>query len=153
MPNRPFLPFFIPHSSFLILLSLSGCFTSTERGGEALYVQHCANCHGVKGDGLATLIPPLAHADYLTRHRAALPCIIRQGMRGPLTVNGRHYNGVMPAFPPTKLSDADVANILNYVRNAWGNHAPDAITVHDVSTTPCPVPPDEAKPGTHQESM
>ena len=97
-----------------------------------LYQQHCANCHGLDGRGLGTLMPPLAGADYLVRQRAALPGIVRHGLRGPLVVNGIRYDGIMPGLPPEKLADADVANILNYVRRAWGNHAPDLITVQEV---------------------
>lgn len=119
------------------LVGLNGCFTSQERSGEALYAEHCANCHGPQGDGLGRLIPPLAGADYLNTHRATLPCLVRHGLRGPLTINGNSYDGVMPGFSSEKLSDADVANILNYVRTAWGNHAPDAITVREVTDAPC----------------
>ena len=78
--------------------SLSGCFTSTERSGRALYAQRCANCHGLDGRGLGTLIPPLAGADYLTQQRAALPGIVRQGLRGPVVVNGIRYDGIMPGL-------------------------------------------------------
>ncbi len=113
--------------------ALSGCFTSQERGGQALYEQHCANCHGRDGEGLGTLMPPLAGADYLLTHRAALPCLVRRGQRGPITVNGQPYDGVMPAFSRQQLTDADVANILNYVQRAWGNAAPEAVTVTDVT--------------------
>lgn len=120
-----------------VALTVAGCFTNQERGGEALYTQHCANCHGPEGAGLGTLMPPLAGADYLRRHRAALPCVVRRGLRGPLTVNGQAYNGQMPAFDAQTISDADVANILNYVRAAWGNDQTDAITVGEVSAARC----------------
>lgn len=113
--------------------AFSGCFTSQERSGQALYEQQCANCHGRDGEGLGTLMPPLAGADYLLKHRTALPCLVRRGQRGPITVNGQPYDGVMPAFSRQQLTDADVANILNYVGRAWGNAAPDAVTVPEVT--------------------
>ncbi len=118
-------------------LGLSGCFTSHERSGQALYEQHCSNCHGLDGLGLGTLIPPLARADYLVKNRADLPCVVRQGMRGALTVNGQRYNGAMPGLGPEKISDSDVANILNYVRQAWGNQAADLITPQEVTHVRC----------------
>lgn len=121
----------------LALTALNGCFTSNERSGAALYAEHCANCHGPQGDGLGLLIPPLAGADYLTTHRSALPCIVRHGLRGPLTINGKGYDGVMPGFGREKLSDADVANVLNYIRTSWGNRAPDTFTVPDVTDAHC----------------
>ncbi|MBC7448448.1 MAG: cytochrome c [Hymenobacteraceae bacterium] len=117
--------------------SVSGCFTSHERGGQALYEQHCGNCHGLDGRGLGTLIPPLAGADYLVRQRTQLPCVVRRGMRGALTVNGQEYNGIMPGLAAEKLADADVANILNYVRQAWGNEATDVITSLEVANARC----------------
>mgnify|MGYP002777000434 CR=1 FL=1 len=118
-------------------LSLSGCFTSHERGGQALYEQHCANCHGLDGKGLGRLMPPLAGADYLAANRAALPCIVRQGLRGPISVNGQRYDGLMPAIGPETLSDADVANVLNYIRQSWGNRADGLITPQEVSEARC----------------
>jgi mono/diheme cytochrome c family protein len=118
--------------------SLSGCFTSTERSGQTLYEEHCGNCHGLDGKGLGQLIPPLAGADYLHQSRAALPCIVRRGLRGPLTVNGVAYNGIMPALDAKQLPDADVANVLNYIRSAWGNQAVDGvITPQEVTAARC----------------
>ncbi len=124
-------------SVLLLSSSLSACFTSTERSGEALYAEQCANCHGLDGRGLGKLMPPLAGADYLRQNRPNLPCLVRRGMKGPLVVNGVTYNGAMPAFPKDKLSDADVANILNYVQSAWGNEAATVFTVQEVTDARC----------------
>ena len=41
------------------------------------------------------------------------------GLSGPVTVNGKEYNSVMP--PMSQLTDDEVANILTYVKNSWGN--------------------------------
>ena len=120
-----------------LAISLSGCFTSRERSGQALYEHHCGNCHGLDGRGLGTLIPPLAGADYLTTQRAMLPCIVRRGLRGPLAVNGQQYNGVMPALAPETLPDTDLANVLNYVRQTWGNRATDLITPQEIINARC----------------
>ena len=124
-------------AALTLAVSLSGCFTSAERSGQVLYEQHCGNCHGLDGKGLGQLMPPLAGADYLTTQRAALPCIVRQGLRGPVVVNGREYNGVMPAISREELADADVANILNYIRTAWGNTATELITPQEVEAARC----------------
>ena len=51
------------------LTFLPGCFTNKQHQGERLYVQHCSGCHGEQGQGLGTLIPPLAGSDYLAQHR------------------------------------------------------------------------------------
>lgn len=98
---------------------LSACFTDRQNEGQRLYVTHCASCHGEQGEGLRRLMPPLAGSDYLTKHREALPCLIRQGQRGRIVVNGVTYDQVMPAHDD--LTDSQITNILNYVHTAWGN--------------------------------
>lgn len=87
--------------------------------GHQLYVQHCQNCHGDKGEGLGTLYPPLSDTAYLTNHRNQLPEIIRYGMRGEITVNGQVYDMEMPANP--QLSDVEIAYLLTYITNSFGN--------------------------------
>ncbi|GAB2940312.1 hypothetical protein GCM10027048_00750 [Hymenobacter coalescens] len=111
-------------------LALPACFTDRQNEGQRLYATHCASCHGEQGEGLRRLIPPLAGADYLTKHRDALPCLIRQGQRGPIVVNGVHYDQVMPGHED--LTDSQIANLLNYVNGAWGNRGP-KYTIREVS--------------------
>ena len=110
----------------LPLLLLSGCFTDKGHQGQKLYALHCASCHGEQGEGLGQLVPPLAASDYLTRHAAELPCLIRHGLRGPITVNGVGYNqwmiGVLDTTTHRKLSPAQLTNLLNFVESHWGNH-------------------------------
>jgi mono/diheme cytochrome c family protein len=66
------------------------------------------------------LIPPLANSDFLTNHRADLPCIIRKGQKGTIVVNGVTYGQQeMPAVP--KLSDFEITNVLNFINQEWGN--------------------------------
>ncbi len=86
-----------------------------------LYQAKCANCHMEQGEGLKQLIPPLAGADYLVR-TADLVCIIRNGASGEMVVNGQTYNQPMPANP--ELTETDIANLINYIRNQWGNEYP-----------------------------
>ena len=107
-------------------LSLPGCFSNNRHQGPRLYAEACAGCHGDAGQGLGRLIPPLAGADYLAAHRAELPCLLRRGAHGPMTVNGILYNQVMPAarVDDRELSPARLTNLLNYIENSWGNHAP-----------------------------
>lgn len=90
--------------------------------GAALYAQHCANCHMEQGQGLGELMPPLAQSDYLQQQGVLIACGIRYGMEGPMRVNGKVYEGQMPAND--LLSDVDILNILNYINNSWGNEAP-----------------------------
>ena len=71
------------------------------------------------GKGLGRLIPPLAKADYLVANRGILPRVLKYGLQGPLVVNRVEYNQPMPANP--KLTDLEIAEILTYIGNTWGN--------------------------------
>ena len=108
--------------SFLIVLigiGFSHCNDTPYSQGQRLYILNCANCHGEQGQGLMSLYPPLAASDYLIQHETELPCLIRNGIKGAIVVNGKPYNGEMT--PLKDLTDVQITNILNYIRSAWGN--------------------------------
>ncbi|MEQ8243956.1 cytochrome c [Fulvivirga sp.] len=88
--------------------------------GQKLYGIHCANCHQVKGEGLAQLFPPLAKSDYLLQNVDASICGVKNGMSGEITVNGTTYNQPMPGIP--QLTNLELAEIFTYVTNSWGNN-------------------------------
>ena len=98
---------------------------SIERGKEA-YALYCINCHMADGNGTPDLYPPLAKADYLKKPSTTLINIILMGQTGEITVNKKKYNGIMPA--QNYLTDDQVADILNYTRNSFGNKITTAIT-------------------------
>jgi mono/diheme cytochrome c family protein len=108
------------------LLALPSCFTNKQNQGERLYGQHCASCHGEQGQGIGQLIPPLAGSDYLAQHPGQLACIVRVGLKGPITVNGVGYNQLMLGVQDTtthhQLSPAQITNLLNFIESHWGNH-------------------------------
>lgn len=87
--------------------------------GERLYNGTCSVCHQNNGEGLPGVFPPLAGADYLLEDKRRAIDIVINGMSGPVTVNGKVYNSVMP--PMSQLNDDEIANILTYVLNSWGN--------------------------------
>lgn len=86
--------------------------------GQKLYIQHCKNCHGDKGEGLGKLYPPLTDNNYLTENRSLLSSIVKNGLQGEITVHGELYNQQMPANP--NLTDTDIAYILTYVTTHLG---------------------------------
>lgn len=96
--------------------------------GKRVYAANCLACHQAEGQGIEGAFPPLARSDYLMDDKVRSIRVITEGLSGPITVNGKEYNGVMPAV---KLTDAQVANVLNYVRNSWGNSG-DVITPEEV---------------------
>ncbi len=96
--------------------------------GKRVYMQTCFACHQPTGLGLTGVFPPLAKSDFLMADKDRAIRGIIKGQSGPMTVNTKTYNGVMP---PVALNDDQVANVLTYVRNTWGN-AGDPVTVEDV---------------------
>ena len=100
--------------------------------GEKFYTQ-CAACHGENGAGTAGLAPPLAGASWVTGPPEWLARIILQGLTGPVTVQGKSFNGVMPPHAHmTGLDDATLAGLMTHMRRSWGNKA-DAVSVEVVA--------------------
>lgn len=96
--------------------------------GKRVYMQTCFACHQATGEGLPGVFPPLAKSDYLMADKDRSIRAIIKGVTGAITVNGKEYNGVMP---PVQLNDEQVAHVLSYVRNEWGNTG-DVVTVEEV---------------------
>lgn len=88
--------------------------------GAALYASMCAACHQASGQGLPSVFPPLAGAEWVNGKESTLAAIVLHGINGPLTVKGSNYTGAMPAFK-AQLDDAQVAAVLSFVRTQWGN--------------------------------
>ena len=87
--------------------------------GRVLFETNCSSCHQPTGLGLPGAIPPLAKSDFLMNRSDKGIGVLLHGLNNEaITVNGNHYQGVMPQLP---LSDGQIANILSYVRNSWGN--------------------------------
>ncbi|MCB9680241.1 MAG: c-type cytochrome [Alphaproteobacteria bacterium] len=94
---------------------------SLAEAGKALYEANCVACHQVTGQGIPGAFPPIAGSDYegyLDPQSHAR--IIVKGLTGEITVKGTTYNGAMTPFG-AMLSDAEIAAIATYERNAWGN--------------------------------
>lgn len=86
--------------------------------GKEIYTGQCISCHMEQGEGIENVFPPLAKSDYLMADKKRSILQILHGASGEMTVNGVVYNGDMPAI---ELSDEQVSDVLNYVRNSWGN--------------------------------
>ena len=87
--------------------------------GKGLYEKNCQNCHGPKGEGLNKLYPPLTDTLFLSKNRASLACIIKNGLSGDVKVNNMTYNSPMPGN--AELADIDIAQIIVYITNSFGN--------------------------------
>jgi len=105
----------------LTALSLPTAFaadTALMSKGQKIYETNCAACHGKNGEGRAPVFPPLTKADYIEGKPQVLAKAIVKGIRGPITVNGKPYNGIMPFIA---MSDADAAALSTFVMNAFNN--------------------------------
>ena len=96
---------------------------SVARGKET-YVAYCVSCHMGKGEGIEDAYPPLAKSDYLMANKKRSIQQVLRGVSGEIKVNGKVYNIDMSGFD---LSDQEVSDVLNYVRNSFGNKG-DAVT-------------------------
>lgn len=128
----------------LACLSMAAADLSPQQQrGRAVYGMACAACHQFTGQGARSVYPPLAASDYLMADRERSIRIAIQGMTGRLTVNGVDYNGVMPA-PLIANDDQKVADVLTYIRSAWGNNG-DAVSVDEVKAVRATLARDAAK--------
>lgn len=80
--------------------------------GKYVYNNKCSSCHGDKGEGIQSLVPPLVDADMAKANFDSLPCWIMNGMNHPVAVNGKTYD--QPMYP-ISISDVEMANLLNYL--------------------------------------
>ena len=106
--------------------------------GKQVFMQTCFVCHQMEGQGISAQIPPLAKSDYLMSDKARSIRAVVHGMSGEITVNGKNYNGQM--VPLNYLPDEDIANVLTYVRNSFGNSG-DAVSIAEVQRIRSEAPP------------
>ncbi len=95
-------------------------FSEQLKNGNKVFVNTCSVCHQANGQGIPKVFPPLAKSDYLNKDKERAVSAVVKGLIGPITVNGIQYNSAMPPWSPS-LSDDDLANVLTFVYNSWGN--------------------------------
>ena len=92
------------------------------QAGQAIYLDNCAACHTISGDGIARLFPTLkGSASVQSAKPDSVLQVILNGT-GAVSTQWAPTGPEMPTFA-WKLSDAEVAAVATYVRNAWGNSA------------------------------
>lgn len=120
-----FFLFFQPTEEYQQLTPLKA---SIQRGSE-LYEEFCMQCHLPDGKGTDGVIPPLAGSDWLKNKRKESIHAVKYGQSGPIVVNGKKYNGTMA---PMGLTDKEVADVMNYIMNSWGNKSSKMVTEEEV---------------------
>lgn len=98
--------------------------------GEAHYQRICLGCHQIHGNGQQYLAPPLVGSEWVLGPEKRLVALVLDGVAGPIDVLGKTYTApeIQPLMPGLRLNpeftDEQLAAIMTYVRNAWGNGAP-----------------------------
>lgn len=94
--------------------------TAMKKGASGYAV--CGGCHQGNGMGIAGQFPPLAGSEWVLGGTERLIRVVQHGLTGAITVKGQAYNtpGGMQAFGAA-MSAGDLANVLTYIRNTWGN--------------------------------
>lgn len=94
--------------------------------GQEVYFRegHCVTCHQANGQGLDPAFPSIASSSWVTGDKDRLIKIAMYGLMGPIKVGGKEYNGQVPMTPfAGMLKDDEIANVLTFVRNHFGNQA------------------------------
>ncbi|HET9190623.1 MAG TPA: c-type cytochrome, partial [Rudaea sp.] len=110
------------------------------KAGKQLFTGTCSVCHQANGEGLPGVFPPLAKSSLIAEDPKHPIRILLHGLTGPVKVNGKDYNSVMP--PMNQLNDDEIANILTFVLNSWGNPGGriEAAEVAKARAEPAPAP-------------
>jgi mono/diheme cytochrome c family protein len=89
--------------------------------GETIYKKICLTCHQVDGSGVPNLNPPLIQTKWVLGSKTILVKQVVKGSNGTVEIDGDTFRNTMP--PQPKLTDQEIADVLTYVRNSFGNKA------------------------------
>ena len=97
--------------------------------GQEIYQDFCVQCHLNSGEGGSGVFPPLKSSDYLLNNIEKSIAGIKYGLKGKIIVNGEIYNSVMLN---QGLENEEIADVMNYILNEWGNSFKKQITAQYV---------------------
>jgi mono/diheme cytochrome c family protein len=98
--------------------------------GEEIFQDFCLQCHLTTGAGVSGVFPPLKDSDYLMNNIDKSIAGIKFGLKGEIVVNDEIYDGVMAK---QGLDNEEIADVMNYILNQWGNSYDAQITNQQVS--------------------
>ena len=97
--------------------------------GQEIYQDFCVQCHLNSGEGVSGVFPPLKSSDYLLNNIEKSIAGIKYGLKGKIIVNDEIYNSVMLN---QGLENEEIADVMNYILNEWGNSFKKQITTQYV---------------------
>ena len=131
----------VRHSLAVLVVLCLGSLSAETAGGEpphanfdpekgrSLYTTYCRSCHAENGGGRPGMFPPLKGSGMVTKDDATKQIrAVLDGLQGG-RVGGVLYANPMPAFGSI-LTDVEIADIIDYERSSWGNHARLVIAAH-----------------------
>lgn len=101
--------------------------------GAEIYQDFCLQCHLASGEGVSGVFPPLKNSDYLFENINRSIAGIKYGLKGEITVNDEVYDGIMVT---QGLDDEEIADVMNYILNQWGNSSDLFINAQQVAAIP-----------------
>jgi mono/diheme cytochrome c family protein len=99
--------------------------------GREVYSNACLACHQADGTGIPRMNPTLVKTQWVNGDKKRLINVVLKGLDEEIEINGDSYSNPMPA--QAHLSDKEIADVLTYVRNSFGNKAA-MVTPADVAT-------------------
>lgn len=97
--------------------------------GKKIYTKYCISCHQADGGGVPNMTPPLIQTSFVLGNKDTLINIVLNGFKN-VTIDDETYNNPMPPLGSV-LKDQQIADVLTYVRNSFGNKA-SAVTAAEV---------------------
>lgn len=97
--------------------------------GKEIYADFCIQCHGANGKGDGKNFPPLDGSDWLVKKRKQSIHAVKFGQSGEIVVNKMKFNNIMLAMG---LSNKEIADVMNYIMNSWGNKQRKKVTEKEV---------------------
>ena len=115
--------------SIVLLIAVTAFAFSTQQPdlkasvqrGKKVYETYCLSCHLPDGKGMPGMNPPLIKTKQVLGNKTQLINIILIGLDEEMVINGETYFNPMPSQP--HLKDQEIADVLTYVRNSFGNKA------------------------------
>ncbi len=102
------------------VVDLGGDLKERMARGKRVFDAVCFTCHMPHGEGQPGIFPPLARSDFLSADRSRAITVPLRGLNGTIVVNGTTYTNTM--LPQSQLTTAQIADVLTYVMNSWGNN-------------------------------
>jgi len=123
---------FTSESDYLSVTTVIQEKTALEKSivnGKEVFMDFCIQCHMANGQGDGKTFPPLDGSDWLSKKITQSIHAVKFGQTGEIAVNGKKINNTMP---PMGLSNQEIADVMNYVRNSWSNKHHKMITLKQV---------------------